>query len=132
MIVDASEARVGDRVTLRVVIENARDVGSVPFYVVFDPAVLRFEGGQQGPFLGSDGRQMAFFASPTSSGNTVVIGLSRLGAGDGISGAGELCALQFTAIGAGNAGFAFAREKVRDSLNRIVPGVFQATALTIR
>ncbi len=132
MILDASEARVGDRVTLRVVIENARDVGSVPFYVAFDPAVLRFEGGQQGPFLGSDGRQAVFFASLTSSGDTVVIGLSRLGPGDGIHGAGELCALQFTAIGAGDSRLAFAREKVRDSANRIVPGVFQTAPLRIR
>ncbi len=132
MFVNASEVGVGDRVSLHVVIQGALDVGSVPFHLVFNPAVLRFEGSEQGPFLGSDGRQTAYLASTTSSGDTVVVGLSRLGPGNGISGDGELCVLRFTAVGSGYAVLAFAHEKVRDSSNRIVPGVFQNASVTVR
>jgi hypothetical protein len=132
MFADAGEVGVGDRVYLHVVIQNANNVGSVPFHVVFDPAVLRFEQAQQGPFLSSDGRQTAFLAAATSSGDSVVVGLSRLGAGNGIAGGGELCVLKFVAVGPGNAAIQFAHEKVRDSSNRIAPGVFQAASVTVR
>jgi hypothetical protein len=132
MASEASELRVGTSFAVRILIEGAQDVGSVPFHVRFDPAVLRFESGAEGGFLGSDGRETAFLAAPTSSGDTVVVGLSRLGAGQGIAGGGELCTLRFTAIGPGNAGLGFASAKVRDSSNRIVPSVFQPVSLMVR
>jgi hypothetical protein len=132
MLANAGEVGVGDRVHLHIVIQDAINVGSVPFHVAFDPAVLRFEQAQQGPFLSSDGRQTAFFAAATSSGDSVVVGLSRLGAGHGIAGSGELCVLQFVAVGPGNAALAFANEKVRDASNRIVPGIFQKASVTVR
>jgi hypothetical protein len=132
MLASASEVAVGERVYLRLMIQDAKDVGSVPFYVTFDPAVLRFESSRQGPFLGSDGRETVFLARATSAGDTVVVGSSRLGAGNGINGTGELCVLEFTAVGPGTAKIAFANEKVRDSSNRIVPGVFRAASVTVR
>jgi hypothetical protein len=132
MVVDSSEFEVGDRVAIRIEVAGAVDVGSVPFHVLYDPAVLQFEWGEEGPFLGGDGRQTAFFAAPTSQGDEVVIGLSRLGRGNGIVGAGELCVLYFTAVGPGDAGLGFSRAKVRDSNNRIVPSSFDPVAMSVR
>ena len=94
--------------------------------------MLRFEGADEGPFLRGGGKQTAFFAAPTSDGASVVVGLSRLGRGDGISGGGELCTLRFSVIGAGSAGLAFDRAKVRDSENRIAPASFVAAAVSVR
>ena len=37
------------------------------------------------------------------------MGLSRLGAGEGIAGSGELCTLEFTVVGTGDAGLEFTR-----------------------
>jgi hypothetical protein len=94
--------------------------------------VLLFESGSQAGFLGGDGRPTAFFASPTRSGDTVVVGLSRLGGGAGMNGSGELCTLRFTVIGPGPTGLAFQSAKVRDGANRIVPAVFGAVALSAK
>lgn len=124
MVPSAVRVAVGDPLSIHVEIVGAADVGSVPFHVVYDPAVLRFEGGREGTFLKGDGRSTAFFAAPMSDGSEAVIGLSRLGAGDGIGGGGELCTLNFTAVGPGDAGLAFTRAHVRDSANRIVPAAF--------
>ena len=131
MSADAADTPVGTSVSIRVDIADATDVGSVPFHVLYNPSVLRFESGEEGPFLQGGGRQTAFFAAPTSDAKEVVVGLSRLGRGDGISGSGELCALHFTAIGPGNAGLGFAAAKVRDSENRIVPATFLPAAVTV-
>ena len=130
MVPSAVQVAVGDSLSIRVEIAGASDVGSVPFHVVFNPAVLRFEAGREGKFLQGGGKATAFFAAPMSSGSEAVIGLSRLGAGDGIGGAGELCTLTFTVVGRGDAGLAFTRAHVRDSTNQIAPAAFQSAAVT--
>ena len=132
MLPSASVINVGGSLAVSVVISSASDVGHVPFHVQFDSRVLQFEQGQEGGFLGSDGTQTAFFAAPTSRGDAVVVGLSRLGRVDGVDGAGELCVLHFTAVGPGNTMLSFARAKVRDSTNRIVPSVFTPTAIAVQ
>jgi hypothetical protein len=132
MVPSAVQVALGGSLSIRVEIVGAADVGSVPFHVVFNPAVLRFEGGREGRFLQGGGRQTAFFASPMSSGSEMVVGLSRLGAGNGIGGGGELCTLDFTVVGPGDAGLAFTRAHVRDSANRIVPATFHAATVTAR
>ena len=129
MVPSAVQVGVGDLLSIRVEIAGAEDVGSVPFHVIYNPAVLRFEAGREGPFLRGDARPTAFFASAMSSGNEAAIGLSRLGAGHGIGGDGELCTLDFTVVGPGEAGLAFTRAHVRDSANRIVPAAFQSAAV---
>jgi hypothetical protein len=121
---------VGARLSVRIFIEGAIGVGSVPFHVVYNPAVLKFEKGLEGAFLGGGGKPTAFFAAPMSSGSEMVVGLSRLGAGDGAGGSGELCTLDFTVVGAGDAGLEFTRANVRDSQNRIVPAMFDPADVT--
>jgi hypothetical protein len=115
---------VGGHLAVGVLISGASDVGHVPFHLLYNSQVLQFEYGEEGLFLGSNGGQTAFFAAPASSSGAVVVGLSRLGGGEGASGGGQLCVLHFTAIGPGAAGFAFSREKVRDSGNSIMPAIF--------
>ena len=73
-----------------------------------------------------------FFAAPTSQGDEEVVGLSRLGAGNGIDGSGVLCYLEFQVVGPGDANLAFSREKVRDSHNRIVSSVFGSATVAAR
>ena len=126
LVPERRDLQVGERLVLRIEMVGGNDVGSVPFHLRFNPAVLEFLGGFEGSFLGSDGRATAFFAAPTSRGDEVVVGLSRLGAGEGIAGGGVLCELEFQVVGSGDAGLAFSREKVRDAHNRIVASAFDA------
>jgi len=126
MLVSATQVAVGDRVSVQILIDNGTDVGHTPFYVDFNPAVLRFVAGDEGSFLASDGQPTAFFATSNAGGASVVVGLSRLGRVAGVDGSGELCQLHFEVVGTGNAGLGFSRAKVRNSSNRIVPSIFQA------
>ena len=129
MIPSSTELLAGDPVSITVDISSAADVGHVPFHFNYNAEVLEFEYGAEGSFLGSDGVQTAFFA--TASRNAVVVGLSRLGRVEGVSGGGELCVLHFTAVAPGNAALGFSRAKVRDSSNRIVPSVFESAAVVV-
>jgi hypothetical protein len=123
---------VGERISVLVDILFAADVGHVPFHVGFDPGLLRFEYGEEGPFLSSDGNQSAFLAAGTNRGDTVVVGLSRLGRISGMSGDGGLCVLYFTAVGSGHATLRFSSATVRDSSNNAVSAAFQPTTVAIQ
>lgn len=131
MVAEPAQVRIGSSLVLHVLIEGASGAASVPFHVIFNPAVLRFEGGEEGSFL-SGGGQTAFFASPTSTGNRVVVGLSRIGGDQGVSGSGELCRLRFTVIGAGEAGLAFDRAKVRGVSNAILAASFISQRVLVK
>lgn len=120
-----TQAAVGEVISVVITVDGATNVGHAPFHVRFNPAVLRFVSGAEGSFLASDGSPTAFFATATSAGESVVVGLSRLGNVGGVSGSGDLCLLQFEVVGSGHSSLAFARAKVRDASNAIVPAIFQ-------
>jgi hypothetical protein len=117
---------VGETLEIRIRIAGGRDVGSVPFHVLYDPKVLSFEAGEEGGFLKEQGTQTAFFATPTSAPGEVVVGLSRLGSGEGAGGGGELCVLRFRVLARGNAGLEFRRATVKDPHARVLPAEFKS------
>jgi len=123
---------VGDVLTVEVWLLNGVDVSHVPFHLHFDPAVLAFRAAEEGSFLSGDGASTAFFASPVSTGGSLTVGLSRIGAVPGLTGGGLLCRLQFDVVGAGQASLDFSSAKVRNSSNRIVPSIYIPLALTAR
>jgi len=116
---------VGETIEVRVRIANGHDVGSVPFHILYDPQVLKFEGGEEGQFLKGDGAQTAFFAAPTNTPGELVVGLSRLGNGDGASGNGELCVLRFRVLARGKSGLEFRKATVKDPRAKIVQAEFK-------
>jgi hypothetical protein len=68
----------------------------------------------------------------TSSGETVVVGHSRLTRDSGASGTGELCVLNFVALAEGDPGLAFDRAHVIHVTGQNQPSLFQVQPLVIR
>lgn len=122
-------AAVGQQVILNITIQGARDLTSAPFHLVFNQSVLQYVSGEQGPFLGSDGRQVLFMAAPVSSGGRIVVGLSRLGPGAGISGNGLLCRMVFRVIRSGDAGIGLDQVVLWNSALQPVPVSAEAVSL---
>jgi len=122
---------VDDVVPVVVEILEGTDVGHVPFHLAFDPRVLRFEGGDEGDFLRTDGSPTVFYATNASSGDAVVVGLSRLGHGPGIDGSGALCVLNFVAIGTGTTQLRFKLAAVKNSGNAPMPSAFESGSVSV-
>ena len=113
-------------------IENATNVGSVPFHLRYNRQVLEFvPPANQGPFLNSDGANTVFLATDSTGGGEVVVGLSRLGGGDGMSGVGTLATFQFQAINPGDCGFGWAGASVKDPQARNVPASFLTAPVAV-
>ena len=130
LVPSASSFRVGDRVNVEVRIENATNIGSVPFHLKYNRQVLEFvPPAIQGEFLKSDGGNTAFLAPDT--GGEIVVGESRLGSGDGMSGSGTLATFQFQALNPGDAGFAWVSASVKDMQARNLPASFLAAPVAV-
>jgi hypothetical protein len=106
---------VGQTIPVEVWIENAVDVASVPFHVQYNPRVLKLadERGERGPFLEVSGVSTQFMVAPGHTGRSAVVGLSLMGASQGVSGGGLLMTLQFEAVGTGTSPLTFTNASVR-------------------
>ena len=133
LIPSAPAYRVGDRVVVEVRVENGTGVGSVPFHLRYNRQALEFvPPGVQGPFLGSDGTGTVFLANDAAGGGEVVVGLSRLGGGEGVNGSGVLATFQFQAVAPGDCGFAFTGASVKDGMARNLPSTFLTAAVQVQ
>lgn len=132
MLAKPSRPSVGTTVLVKLKIKSKGPVASVPFHLHFDPAVLKFERAVEGTFLNRGGAQTAFFAELASTGDEVIVGLSRLGQDSGVKGKGTLCLLEFRALGSGDAGLTFTNEKLKDTGSMEMPAVFDTASVTVR
>ncbi|MCZ6696782.1 MAG: cohesin domain-containing protein, partial [Acidobacteria bacterium] len=93
---------IGAEFTIRVTIENASGVGSVPFHLRFDPDMIEFvRATQNSPFLSQGGGTVFVLAALGGGGREVVVGLSRQGTQPGVDGRGTLIELTFRASNSG-------------------------------
>ncbi len=109
-----STPAVGSLLRVRVDVRGARQVGSVPFTLSYDPAILEFlpSSSAEGTFLRQGGAATSFLAVPgvdRGGGSAVVVGLSRLGGGNGASGSGLLCEMTFRVLSPGTSPLSFLR-----------------------
>jgi general secretion pathway protein D len=123
---------VGETVVVNVFMENANNVGSVPFHMRYNPLVLQFiPPAVEGTLLKADGTNTVFLAPDTGGGGEIVVGLSRLGGGNGASGSGSLATFQFLAVAEGDAGFAFTGASVKDPQARNLPASFSVVSVRV-
>lgn len=127
----AADVMTGATGQSTIMIRNAVNVGSVPFYIDYDPTVIEITGVTEGSFLGSDGASTAFMASVNDRRGRIVIGLSRIGATGGISGSGDLVNIEYRGLTAGNSPLAFSHEAVLDPQAAAIPARFNDGAVTV-
>lgn len=99
----------GEPFTLTVVVEDVTNLGAFQFDLTYDPSVLTLVDVQEGPFLGSSGREVTCLPPRMAEGS---LGLSCVTLGatpDGPNGAGELATLLFQAVAAGTSPLQFER-----------------------
>jgi len=136
VVADSSTVRIGATVTVTVRINRARHVGSAPFTLLYDPAILEFVGAssREGGFLKQNRATTTFLArvGPLSRGGGVVVGLSRLDPVDGADGKGILCRLTFRAIAPGLSPLTLNRARLLDPRAQPLEATFTGTTIRVR
>jgi len=121
---------VGETVTAEVVIENATNVASVAFHLLYDPEVLEYVSSAEGTFLGDDGTDTVFLISLAHDGD-LIGAMSRLGNDSGASGAGVLATVEFMAVDSGDCGFRFSGASIKDPSAHSLPSVWATVPVVV-
>lgn len=113
----------GDVFALSVEVYRLEETSYAAFDVVYDPAVLEFQGASDRTFLSNRGLDGTLFqaALPDGIPGRVTIGMSRVARVRGVSGGGTLLSLSFKALRAGTTTLAFGDPRtIRNSDHREV------------
>ena len=104
---DSSSYSMSANAIVNIRLEDVSNAFSVSFDLSYNPDVISYESSTIGGFLISDGPATAILIKEGILDGvkygTVVVGISRRAdiSTEGVSGSGDLCALEFTVIGAG-------------------------------
>lgn len=127
----SSFIHVGDQVFLTVTIIQVTQLYSAPFYLLYNSNLLDLVKGLQGNFLSQDHQQVGFFNSNQPDQGRIIVGLSRVGQVNGISGSGVLAVFIFKAKNSGLAQFSIQNADFRTFSMDIIPLQVALTDLNI-
>lgn len=116
---EPAPARVspGQSVAVDVVVENVRDLFSVPFVLSFDPAVVELAEVHHGGLLGGE-QPAALVHRVDKESGTAIISLSRAPGASGVTGRGTLVTLVFRGLVAARTQLVIQQIAARDSQRR--------------
>ncbi len=117
----SSSQAVGSTFQVAVMLNNARDVFSVPLQLKFNPAVLQLVNVDSGDLLSRDG-QLASLVHRDDNG-LVAISTSRPPNTAGVNGQGSLCTLTFKAVAAGDSDLTLVKVGAVNSAQANLPAV---------
>lgn len=127
---DVATVEVGEVFTLGVTIQDVVDLMAFQVSIAYQPAVLRYEASQLGPFLGSTGRSVRPLG-PVLQPGTVSLGATSLPGAPGPSGGGVLALLGFRALAEGESSIVIHRVELSDTHNAPITDTMQVDGLVI-
>jgi hypothetical protein len=107
---------------LEVVASDVEDLYGVAFDILYPATALDFVRVEEGSFLSAEGIGTTLQVADDGSG-TLIIGLTRLGEADGVSGSGVLMTVTFQAAGNGGGSLVFDQERAVNRRGATIPGV---------
>jgi len=107
----------GDTTTIGIVVENVKDLSSIPLLLQYNPAVISVEEVRHGGFLSADS-QAAIVQQPNQAHGQEIISVTRTPNSAGISGTGTVVAVVIKALAPGNSQLSIVQVNARDSQQR--------------
>jgi general secretion pathway protein D len=107
----------GDTTTVGIVVENVKDLSSIPLLLQYNPAVISVEEVRHGGFLSADS-QAAIVQQPNQAHGQEIISVTRTPNSPGISGTGTVVAVVIKALAPGNSQLSIVQVNAKDSQQR--------------
>jgi general secretion pathway protein D len=104
----------GDTTTVGIVVENVKDLSSIPMLLQYNPAVISVEEVRHGGFLSADS-QAAIVQQPNQAHGQEIISVTRTPNSPGISGTGTVVAVVIKALAPGNSQLSIVQVNAKDS-----------------
>ena len=122
----------GDELDLNINISSGQKIVSAPFYVRYDPVALEFVKATEGMFMKSDGKSATFMTSNDAAKGRLIVGNSRLGDREGVSGQGDLMSVKFKAKKSGSTNIYLENYRITDGSGKVVPAIVSGKNLEIQ
>ena len=118
----SASLKVGQQQTLGVVIENVKDLFSIPFLLQYNPAVISVEEVQHGGFLSGGNQEIAIVCSGCKTSGDgdrthgqAIISATRQPNTAGVSGTGTIMGIVVKAIAPGSTNLSIVQVNAKDS-----------------
>jgi general secretion pathway protein D len=118
----SASLKVGQTQTIGVVVENVKDLFSIPFLLQFNPAVISVEEVQHGGFLSGGNQEIAIVCSGCGSPNQAdkprgqaIISATRQPNTAGVNGTGTIMGIVIKAIAPGASNLSIVQVNAKDS-----------------
>jgi general secretion pathway protein D len=124
--------KVGEKVTVGVVIDNVNDLFSIPFLLQFNPAVLSVEEVQHGGFLQAGNQEIAIVDRVDKEHGQAIISATRQPNTAGVNGTGTIMGIVVKAIAPGTSNLSIVQVNAKDSQQRPIPLVTSEATLQVQ
>ena len=131
--------KVGQSQTIGVVVENVKDLFSIPFLLQYNPAVISVEEVQHGGFLSGGTQEIAIVCSGCRSPNRTdkdhgqaIISATRQPNTAGVSGTGTIMGIVVKAIAPGASNLSIVQVNAKDSQQKPIPLVTGEATLQVQ
>ena len=123
--------KVGDTTTVGIVVENVKDLSSIPMLLQYNPAVISVEEVRHGGFLSADS-QAAIVQQPNQAHGQEIISVTRTPNSAGISGTGTVVAVVIKALAPGISQLSIVQVNAKDSQQRPIQLVTAEGAVKVQ
>jgi len=117
--------------TASVVVEGVTNLGAFQFDLTYDPAIIRFVEVQEGPFLGSSGREVKCIPPRSGEGSAGLTCVTLGATPDGPNGSGVLATITFQPVASGSSPLHLVRLTLTDPPGQTLPAQAQDATLAV-
>jgi general secretion pathway protein D len=135
----SASLKVGQTQTLGVVIENVKDLFSIPFLLQYNPAVISVEEVQHGGFLSGGNQEIAIVCSGCKSSGDgdrthgqAIISATRQPNTAGVSGTGTIMGIVVKAIAPGSTNISIVQVNAKDSQQKPIALVTSEATIQVQ
>ncbi len=123
--------KAGQAVTLGVVVENVKDLFSIPLLLQFEPAVMSVEEVRHGGFLSGGTQEIAIVQRVDKARGQAIISATRQPNTPGVNGSGTLLGIVIRGLAAGTSPLSIVQVNARDSQQKAIPLVTGEATVTV-
>ena len=113
--------KAGQTATLGVVVENVKDLFSIPILLQYDPAVISVEEVRHGGFLSGGTQEIAIVQRVDKEHGQAIISATRQPNTSGVSGTGTLIGIVIRGVAPGSSSLSIVQVNARDPQQQPIP-----------
>ncbi|HEX9760733.1 MAG TPA: cohesin domain-containing protein, partial [Candidatus Acidoferrales bacterium] len=122
----------GETQTIALVVENVKDLFSIPMLLKYDPAVISVEDIRHGGFLSGGTQEIAIVQRINAQRGEAIVSAQRQQSTAGVSGTGTLIGVVVKGVAAGTARLSVIQVNARDSGQQPIPLVTQEATIRVQ